>query len=42
MPNFRKLEKAIYEATKTAFRELKGRSQPEPICAFALYSDEGL
>ena len=41
MPDFQKLEKEIYEATKAAFRELQDRSQPEPLCAFALYSDEG-
>ena len=41
MTDFQTLEKDIYEAAKTAFGELVARSHPEPLCAFALYSDEG-
>lgn len=41
MPDFQKIEKDIYEATKIAFRELVAHSQTEPLGAFARYTDEG-
>ena len=41
MTDFPALEQDIRAAARTAFAELSARAAPEPLCAFALYSDDG-